>query len=190
MKRPSVGPEKCQFQSSTCGTYSLYPQLLVCDVLNKLNADVGKFFNADILITESDLISMRTNVPLRPDDLICPKHRFTLGKHWKPSPQCKYLEHPKNSLCKATTISWPLYKFVKSLDSTFILGSLICLMCQKKLNSKRHEELLNSDESDVNSDPNYVPPGPSINKNEKFRFLLNRVPPEINNSNTFLVVIV
>lgn len=97
---------------------------LKCVKLNKLQERVGNVSNADILITECELMCMRIKVPLNSEDLICAKHLSSLGKYYKPSTERKYNEHPRDSNAKGIKASWPIYNFVKSPDSRFILGSV------------------------------------------------------------------
>lgn len=70
MYRKKIKAEKCQLNSTRCGEYAAYPDKCGLVVLNKLQTNFGEIFNADIVITECDLISMRSTVPLNPDGLI------------------------------------------------------------------------------------------------------------------------
>lgn len=90
-----------------------------------------------------------------------------LGKDYKPSLLCKYSDHPTNSNGKTIKVSWTLYNFVKSLDRNFILGSLICQICQKKLNLMRGDEPMDCDEDDIDADPDFVPATPFLDDAEK-----------------------
>lgn len=111
---------------------------------------MGSKFHADNNIAEHNLIRLRTEVKLDLDDWTCVKHQFMLGGDYKPSIYCKYLGHPKHSYEKGSKVSWHLYNFVKSVDRNFILGSLICVQCAKKLNEMKCDEY-------NNADPDFVP---------------------------------
>lgn len=155
-------PKNCQLQSSYCGIHSSKRHVQGCTLFKNLTTDVGHLFNADVEITERELICMRAPVCLNPDDLICGQHRFSLGIYYKASSLCGCFLHLPNSRGKGVEISWPMYKFLKSKDSTFILGSLVCYTCQKKLKSKMREE--NGSESESES---YQPSQSIIEDNEK-----------------------
>jgi hypothetical protein len=157
--------KNCQFKTSRCGKYGIYSDdTLGCAVLKRLEDDFAKDFNADIVISECDLICNRANVPLDLDGFICSYHRFTLGKYYKIPTTCKFYEHPVASKAKGMKISWRLYKFVKSTDSTFVLGSLICKPCQQKLNEMIYEE----PDEDA-GDTNYIPQKCVMDEKEKLK---------------------
>lgn len=142
-------PKKCQFQLASCGNCRSRRDATGCFVLKDLRDNCSSLFNVDdnTIIRECDLISMRSPVPLNHDGLICGQHRFTLGKDYYVSPKCKYSQHPATSQCKGGKISWKLYKFVKTRDSTFVIGSLICKICQAQLNALKLEQQIKLEEN-------------------------------------------
>lgn len=150
----------CQFQSDKCGNYFIdrnrtaYSQ----DPLSRVKdlvEDVGSTFGADIVLTECDLIGLRSENKLDRNGWICTHHRFNLGKGYRPSTLCKHFQH-KNSTAKGSKVSWELYKFVRASDPQFVLGSLICAKCQKKLREKLDESMECDNDSDA-EDSTYVP---------------------------------
>lgn len=102
---PKTNPKNCQFESYSCGNYVLCRGIVGCVKLKDLNQDVGPLFDADICLTEYDLICLRSPKNLDPEGLICAKHVFTLGKGYRASSRCKYLDHPLNSKAKGLKIS-------------------------------------------------------------------------------------
>lgn len=160
-------PRKCQFGSIECANYFRHSG---CSILQDLQDNVGDRFNADIIISECQLICMRATTSLNTAALICPKHRFMLGIYYKPSVQCQYREHPKNSKSKAEKISWQLYSFVKSVDLDFVLGSMICKPCQKKLNKLKTETQMECEnDDDLTADPDFVPAVPIVEDEEMLK---------------------
>lgn len=137
--------KQCKLNSTSCGTFVNFEKLVK---LKELQDNVSDILNADIPITEHELICMRTSTYLDPEDVICPKHRFRLGKFYQPSVNCKYISHKINSKEKGMKVSWKVYNFVKSEDPSFILGSLICKTCQLKIN-KMITDTSDEDESDT-----------------------------------------
>lgn len=137
-----------------------------CVVLKDLQEDVGKLFDEDLFLTECDLIRLRSKTCLNLEGLICVKHQFGLGKAYRASTYCSYSEHPPISKAKGIKVTWNLYKFVRSLDSSFVLGSLICQPCQKKLTKLKEEERMDCDDND-DSDPDFLPSAPFLDDNEK-----------------------
>ncbi len=71
---PSKSPYFCQFNSFTCGNSSRYRGKVGCVKLNVLQDDVGYLFGSDVNLTETELICLRSAVPLDPDDFICSTH--------------------------------------------------------------------------------------------------------------------
>lgn len=126
-ENPKDNPKNCQFNSAECGNYTRHHNKNGCVILKDLQEDVGPLFGADVVITESDLICLRSKTILNLERWICAKHQFTLGKNYRPSAKCNFSEHPQNSKAKPKKVSWDLYNFVKSLDSSFVLGSMICV---------------------------------------------------------------
>lgn len=90
---------------------------------------------------------MRSKVNLNPDGFICGKHRLSLGRYYKPSPNCRYSEQPPDSKSKGHPISWELYEYVRMVDENFILGSLKCKPCQSKLYNLKYEKLKKNEEA-------------------------------------------
>lgn len=133
----------CQCHSVSCGNYLARRNQFGSKLLKDLSEDVGHLFNADVFISECELICMRSPVPLHPNGPICGYHRFSWGVDYRPSSMCKCYFHSNNSKGKGVKISWRLYSFLKRKDATFILGSLVCSTCQKKLKS-----MMQDDESD------------------------------------------
>lgn len=165
-------PKKCQFQSSSCGNYPPRRDKIGSVILRKLDENVASLFNVDddTIIGECDLISMRSPVPLNQDGLICATHRFTLGVCFRASTKCRYNEHPETSHSKGMKISWNLYKFVKTRDHSFMIGSLICKKCQSKLNALKLELEMEWEENvDSSVDLDYAPLESVISENEKLK---------------------
>lgn len=131
-------------------------------MLKDLEEDVGPIFGADIKITESELIYLRASIPLDPEEYICSTHQIQLGKGYRPSEMCKYFDHPLSSTAKGIKVSWNLYKFLKTLDADFILGSMVCKECQVKLYEVMKREPIECDDKD----PDFVPP-PFLEENDK-----------------------
>ncbi len=71
-------PRSCQCQSLSCGNYLPRPDKPGCVSLKYLNDNVSHFYSADIEITDSELIYMRSPISLNPNGLICGNHRFKL----------------------------------------------------------------------------------------------------------------
>lgn len=163
---PSKNYKNCQFKSTSCGDYSRRHEA-GCVILKNLKDNVGTLFDADVVITEYELICLRSETLLNLDDWICVKHKFTLGTDYRPSSHCKYSDHPENVKSKGRKVSWQLYNFVKSLDGNFILGSLICPRCQKKLNEMMEDEPMECDEDEMDADPDFVPTTPFLDDDEK-----------------------
>lgn len=138
-KDPKRDPKNCQFQSTTCGDFLPRRERLGCVTFKDLSDDVGHLFDADVYISEMDLISIRSPIPLIPNGLICGNHQFSLGIYYRPSGRCQCYLHPKTSEAKGEKVSWQLYTFVKDRDGSFILGSLICKLCKKKLRELSRE---------------------------------------------------
>jgi hypothetical protein len=162
-------PKKCQLDSAECGNYPPYPSQVGCVLLKNLQQNFGNVFKADVVITECDLICMRSKAVLNPDGLICGKHRFTLGKDYKPSTLCKFSGHPTNSKSKGLKVTWKIYNSVKSRDPDFVLGSLICKPCQININQNNKASIeaeAESEEDDIHHDPNFVPSRSLIDHNE------------------------
>lgn len=59
-----------------------------------------------------------------------------------------------------------MYNFVKSLDSKFTLGSMICKICQIKIN-KLKAELQLKNEDDTIADPDFAPSLPIVDVDDK-----------------------
>jgi hypothetical protein len=159
--------EICQLynlSSTKCGSYKNEQETIV---LRKLDDDLGGRFKANIKITECDLICMRSEIPLNVDGLICPKHRSNLGIGYRPSSKCKYFDHPPSSKSKGEEISWPLFSFVRNVDPSFILGSLICNPCKMNLYKIKKSKEDDCDTEDENDDPNYKPASIIIDQHEK-----------------------
>lgn len=76
---------KCQFESKTSSNYFSKSENLVYTTLKDLQDDVGSIFNADHVLTEFELISLRSNLAADPDGLICEMHQYLLGKGYRPS---------------------------------------------------------------------------------------------------------
>lgn len=154
--------KKCQFHSEICGNHVLFRDRKGCVVLNELNEDFGHIFGANTVITERDLICMRSEISLDADGLICSNHQFKLGRGYRPSLLCKYREHPTDSRTRGSKVTWELYMYVKALDTNFVLGSLICKVCQKKL-----RKVMSSEDDDNSDDPDFVPEIPFLDDEEK-----------------------
>lgn len=135
-----------------------------CVTLTELKEDVGHLFNADVYLSEMNLICMRSPVPLIPNGLICGTHQFSLCTYYRPSILCKCDLHSKNSKAKGIKVSWKLYNFVKDRDASFILGSLICKSCQLKLQKMLTESEMECEEL---KDPSFVPLESTVNDNER-----------------------
>lgn len=126
--------------------------------------NIVNIFGAVIIITEGDLICLRSETPLNRDGWICAKHQFILGMDYRPSSVSKYFEH-RDSTAKGIKVSWELYKFVKSLDKKFVLGSMICKRCQGKLRERIEDEPMDCDDTD--DDSNFVLVEPFCNDIER-----------------------
>lgn len=159
--------ESCQFHSSICTNHTAVRNREECIELKMLNEDVGPIFGANIVITECDLIRMRSEIPLDPDGFICAAHQFKLGKGYRPSSMCKYRQHPTGSTSKGYKISWPMYTFVESLHADFVLGSLICKPCQRKLRNEMPDFSIACEDDDNDGDPDFVPAEPFVDDQEK-----------------------
>lgn len=160
--------EKCQFNDKMCKNFNKYNVKKDLVKLKDLVEDVGSLFDADVALLEHNLIRLRSTTRLDLNSLICENHRYKLGKGFLPSPQCSYFDHPPNSKAVGRKVRWDLYKYVKSLDKNFVLGSLICKNCLTKLNStiaQNPEEVEFDDNMDI--DPDFVPSAPIIDEEER-----------------------
>lgn len=126
-------PRKCHFFSSPCGNIPSDDEEINLIPLKDLVNDVGPFFGADVVLPEHQLLSMRLNKRVRLDDLVCGQHRLEFGEGYRPQWKCSYFHHPPESKSPGRSVKWQLYKYVKSLQPTFVLGSLICSQCKKTL---------------------------------------------------------
>lgn len=134
-----MDPKNCQFQSSTCGNYLPRRERIGFVQLKELTRDVRYLFNADVEISESYLICLRSPVPLHPNGLICGFHQFSMGIYYRPSKHCKCYLHGKEQQGNGLKVSWEMYKLVLERDHSFLLGSFICKNCQLKLKQLKIE---------------------------------------------------
>lgn len=138
----------CQiFAENYCGKDPSY-QNVKCDILDTLNDDVGGKFYENFVIKEKTLIQQRSDVRLDFSKPICPKHRFALGKLWKPSSKCMYEGHPLQSKSKGCPVSVSVYTFLTKKYSSFKLGQKVCKPCAKII----YREMSASDVSDNEHD--------------------------------------
>lgn len=123
----------CQlFSENYCGRDPAYTNLITCDILDTLNENVSGKFYENFVIQKKSLIQQRCNVKLDLNKHICPKHRLALGKLWRRSSKCMFVEHPVHSKSKGYVISLSLYKFIDKNYSGFKLGQKVCSRAQKK----------------------------------------------------------
>lgn len=163
----SADPKKCQFNDK-CNDFNKYNVKNDCVKLKDLVNDVGPLFGADVVLLEHNLIRLRSATLIDLNSYICEKHRFILGEGFRPSPQCSYFEPPPTSTALGRKVRWDLYKYVKSLDKSFVLGSLICKNCITKLNSVIKQEPVEEESDDnMETDPDFVPPVLIIDENER-----------------------
>lgn len=131
-------------------------------LLGSLCSDIGKHFDNKLQMKEFELIKLRAEQWL--DDLkpICPKHRFTLGKNYRPPQGCKSHLHPLTSKQSGEKISYDFYlHIIKQYPSwNFILGNKVCRNCIRKIKDEKEIE-----EQDV-SDEDYIPDYPITSDKE------------------------
>ncbi len=135
-------------------------------VLKDLINDLGSQFGAANVLPEYELIRLRSATRVNLRGLICAHHRYILGEGYRPSWKCSYLHHPSDSKSPGRKLKWILYQYVKTFQPNFVLGSLICAQCKKKLVQMMAEEPEDSiDNTDM--DPDYVAPEPLVKETEK-----------------------
>lgn len=110
-------------------------------LLGSLITNVGTFFEKTLNLTECDLIKIRA-ATLSLTEPICPKHRFALGKYYRPPSYCKSHFHPAKSKTKAENISFALYQKIKKKypNWSFVLGDKLCRNCRKSLSIEEFED--------------------------------------------------
>lgn len=150
----------CQIGNQSCSDYKPSNVGNQCLLLRSLTTDYGYLFKTQTIIKEHDLIIMRSDTELDMNKPICGKHRFTLGKDFRPPKSCKSPIHPGSSKQKGDNTSYDIYSKIKSLypEWKFVLGYKVCRI---KLGTLEDNQLdcveVKSDE-----DPDYVPDVPMI----------------------------
>jgi hypothetical protein len=172
----------CSKSSDPCGISSFrYREkklIKFCDLNHKIRKHCVYLKISVPDWSEKELICNRIGKTCSDDDLICPKHRYKFGIHFKSSASCHHPKHTKNNgKVKTTACSEYQARMISQKYGIDIpMGVSICHKCRTRFYKPDVEEM-NYDEGHQDDDDFFCVTRSSTEEREKFNDLLGQLVP-------------